>query len=551
MHAKLSRVKSNINVEQFLEHLKHALNLQTAEDWNSLTSGKIKANGGQKILKKYSTYELKCIGYPSGKLIFNKSKKIKGYWDDKENIKNFLTKLGEKLNFKTPNDWNLLTTKILLNNKGYSIISKYSIYELKCIACPEGKNSFDSPYRSVSYWDDNICINEYLLSLKNKLNLKTIQDWNELTHKTIKSNGGNKLLENYSIYQIKCMGCPEGKEIFSKNYTPSGFWDDKLNVIHFLNEIKHKLNLNSPMDWNLKLNQKQIKFYGGKSLLNKYSLFDLKVLGCPEGKDIFEKLSKPSGYWKNKENVKNFLLHVGKLLNFSSVSDWNSLTSKHIKYYGGLGLFNSYSLYELKCLACPEGSVIFNQRKQKEHGFWNNQDSIHSFINDLKTKYNLYSPQDWSRLSKEQIVSSGGGSLFFKYSLSEIIQLCCSEKVPRDRNIQKSSQRWLFLQIQKLFPNEEIIEDFFHSAVYRDTGFPVQFDVFLVDRNIAIEYHGMQHYEDVPQISSLEMYKTRDEEKQKLCNEFGIQLIIIPYWWDNNLDSLKETIFSKILANKN
>ena len=69
----------------------------------------------------------------------------------------------------------------------------------------------------------------------------------------------------------------------------------------------------------------------------------------------------------------------------------------------------------------------------------------------------------------------------------------------------------------------------------------------MIERNIAIEYHGKQHYEDIPAAArTSETYKYRDLEKQKVCSEHGIQLIVIPYWWDNKIDSLRETWDNKL-----
>ena len=56
-----------------------------------------------------------------------------------------------------------------------------------------------------------------------------------------------------------------------------------------------------------------------------------------------------------------------------------------------------------------------------------------------------------------------------------------------------------------------------------------------------------QHYEDIPALfAPLELYQFRDNEKEKLCKQFGIQLIVIPFWWDNNLESLKQKIFQRL-----
>ena len=69
----------------------------------------------------------------------------------------------------------------------------------------------------------------------------------------------------------------------------------------------------------------------------------------------------------------------------------------------------------------------------------------------------------------------------------------------------------------------------------------------MIERNITIEYHGKQHYEDIPSgFANVETYKNRDIEKEKICSEHGIQLIVIPHWWDNKLDSLRYFLYSKI-----
>ena len=40
----------------------------------------------------------------------------------------------------------------------------------------------------------------------------------------------------------------------------------------------------------------------------------------------------------------------------------------------------------------------------------------------------------------------------------------------------------------------------------------------------------------------LQKRKDRDQEKKYLCEKNGIKLIIIPHWWNQQLESLKATI---------
>ena len=546
------------NILQFLSKIREKYNLNTPEDWNSITRSQIKSNrGGSSLLSKYSMYELKCMACPEGNLIFNNPKQPSGYWENEDNILQFLSKIKEKYNLNTSEDWNSITHKLIRSNGGSSLLHKYSIYELKCMACPEGKSMFNDPKETKpsGYWKKHENILQFFSEIKEKYNLNTPEDWNSITHKLIQSNGGNTLLGKYSIYQLKCMACPEGKLIFTNSPQPSGYWENQDNITKFLYEIKEKYNLNTPEDWN-SITRKHITSNRGASLLHKHSIYELKCMACPEGKSIFTNPPHPSGYWENQENILQFLSKIKEKYNLSTPEDWNSITQQVIHSNGGSMLLSKYSMYEIKCMACPEGKSIFTKAPQSP-AYWENNENIHNFFAKIKEKYNLNTPEDWKRISRHQIIAEGGQGLFYCKNYSKIkIQfenlnktttfILFSKLISGSFN-KRSSQRWLFLQVQKLFPHEEIVEDYFHSEISRISGANVQFDIFMIQRNIAIEYHGKHHYEDIPfGFANLETYKYRDLEKEKICKQHGIHLIVIPYWWDNKLDSLKTFLYSKI-----
>ena len=613
------------NIEQFLYKLKGTLNLQTPDDWNSITTNQIISNGGSRLLKKYSIYEIKILGCPEGKLKFihETNQKKPGYWEKQENINHFLNEMQNKLNLKTPSDWNSITIQQIQSLGGKMLLNKYSIFEIKCLGYPEGKEFYDKPKKPSNYWKKQENIDEFLNNLKNNLNLNTINDWNSITKKEIKEYGGIGLLNNYSLYDIKCMGFPDGKNRFSRRNNT--FWSKEENILNFIEKLKKQLNLHTFDQWN-SIDKENIKLLGGNELLKKLSLYEIKCLGFPEEKEKFidPSLKKSSGYWDDKENIQIFITNVGEKLNLKTFDDWNNLKKKHIQDHGGIGLFKKHSMYDIKCLGFPEGKNRF-KKPPNSSNYWNNKENIQNFIDKLKLNYQLHTPEDWNLLNQNQIISIGGRKLLQQFSIFDIKCLGCPEgksfffqqiKPPgywdNEENVQnfieqlkvkydlktsddwkrisktqiyenggfgfitqflkndtlkkqiqlkypdilnilsntlrgRSSQRWLFLQIQKLFPGEEIVEDYFHSQIERQTGLKIQFDIYLVDRNIAIEYHGKHHYEDIPSgFAPLEMYQNRDVEKQNLCKQFGIQLIIIPYWWDNRMESLKQTIEEKI-----
>ena len=540
------------NVKNFLLTLEEELNLKTYDDWNKITTKLIQLHGGTNLLKEYSLYDLKSIGYPNG--TFLKPKKNFGFWKDKNNIHKFLLEMKEKLNLETPNDWNQITQKQIHDIGGSSFLQYYSLFQIKCMGCPEGKLQFIE-HKPSGYWENNENVQKFLKTLKEKLNLNTPEDWNRITANQIRENGGSYLLHKFSLFEIKYKGCPEGKLTFihDSNKKTKGYWNKEENIQKFISNLKENNNLRTKEDCN-KIKQKDIQLLGGNYLLNQYSLHEIKSLIFPKEKEYFlNNIKKPSKYWKNKENIQNYLLKLKEKYNLQTINDWNELSSKQIQSFGGHSLLQYYSLYEIKSLACPEGKLIFD-KPYKPPKYWENKENLTQFFKDLQNKFSLKTFEDWKRISNNQILSIGGRGLLNTYNTkNEIIKKYFTITKNSNSNLLnyplkgnlKSSQRWLFLQIQKLFPDEEIIEDYFHSDISRESGFSVQFDVFLNGRNIAFEYHGKQHYEDIPAFfAPVEFYQLRDHEKKVICSKFGIHLIIIPYWWDNSLDSLKHTIIT-------
>ena len=498
---------------------------------------------------------ISCSKKISDSCKLNPLRKIPRYWEKSENIFEFLSEIKEKYNINTPEDWNLITQKQIRSNGGSRLLSKYSMFELKCMICPEGKFTFKKSPNPPGYWENKENVFQFLSKLSQKYNLNTPEDWNSITATNIQSNGGRSLLSKYSMYELKCLGCPEGKSIFDNSMQDTEYWENKENIDKFLSELSQKYNLNSPEDWNL-VTKKHIKSIGGTKLLAKLSMYDLKCMACPDFKSKFKTPLHAPGYWENKNNIDKFLDKLKQKYNINTPEDWNLITQSHIQSNGGSRLLSKYSLYELKCLACPEGKTFFSNPRQSS-GYWENNENILQFFLKLKEKYNLHTPEDWKRISKHQIIKEGGWGLFnsnnypnikIKFETpNETTKLIPFSKLISGSTHKRSSQRWLFLQIQKLFPQEEIVEDYFHSEISRLSGANTQFDIYMVQRNIAIEYHGKQHYEEIPSaFASLETYKQRDIEKGKLCEKYGIQLIVIPYWWDNKLDSLRTFLYSKI-----
>lgn len=107
--------------------------------------------------------------------------------------------------------------------------------------------------------------------------------------------------------------------------------------------------------------------------------------------------------------------------------------------------------------------------------------------------------------------------------------------------------------LRKILPNEKIVNEY-------HIGERLKLDIYCPSYNIAIEYHGRQHFEYVAHFhSSYEDFirsKERDERKIALCNDQNISLIAFRYCDDLSeeivynriLTTLKETSTKKVDA---
>lgn len=74
----------------------------------------------------------------------------------------------------------------------------------------------------------------------------------------------------------------------------------------------------------------------------------------------------------------------------------------------------------------------------------------------------------------------------------------------------------------------------------------LRFDFFLPELNIGIEFSGRQHYEYVPFFfktqKEFKTAQTNDSFKIKYCLIHKIQLYIIPFWEEANLNCFSDLI---------
>lgn len=82
----------------------------------------------------------------------------------------------------------------------------------------------------------------------------------------------------------------------------------------------------------------------------------------------------------------------------------------------------------------------------------------------------------------------------------------------------------------------------------------LRFDAYDIDRNIAFEFNGEQHYYPVDwgnrggtyADDEFKLNQYRDSLKKEFCEQNNIQLVIIPYWDINNIDTIITDFYKNI-----
>ena len=339
-------------------------------------------------------------------------------------------------------------------------------------------------------------------------------------------------------------------ELFEFPVLPRHFWAKKENHRRYLEWLADKLDVHSAEEWQ-KVSVEDLKRHRGYKLLQRYeSFYDALRLNFPEYEwDVFaSRRNVPRNYWKDDENARRFLDQFVKTYNIKEASDWTRVGKVDIIRFGGSGLLYRTGFLKMIRQYYPEMDwQHITEPSRLPAGYWNDTTNVWKFIKQFEREYRVRRPSDWLRISGKQVRQEGGQSLLLKYG--GLYNLCrflypdheWNEADFRSRD-KRSVQRLLFVHLQDIFPGEEMVEEFIHDGLTRQLGRAVEFDVYLPNHEIALEYHGRHHYDDIPSFGQLEMYQMRDQEKIDLCQQNQITLIVIPFWWDCSIDSLRATL---------
>jgi len=328
---------------------------------------------------------------------------------------------------------------------------------------------------------------------------------------------------------------------------PNGYFDSIHHQRAYMEWLGMKLNYKKPEDW-YKIRKKDVtqlsflnKYYGGSIIKAITSLF-------PEHHfHLWKFQKKPHRYWRQLENQKEFLEWAANVLNIKSQEDWYKIKSSQIRELGGSGLLSEYSESLPRALSkiYPDQKWIMWKYKQTPKGFWNDKNSL-DFLKYITSELSLSKLEDWKNISSSSFKKLKGSSLMSK-NKGFIPTLC--KYFPdynwREKLIRFPSKTQIYLHkiLQTIFLPDDIFLNYTDSKlIYVNTRRKIQLDVYVKTFSIAFEYQGEQYYRSRSIYGSHTNQQKTDEEKKILCQNHGITLIEIPFWWDRKKESLIATI---------
>lgn len=191
--------------------------------------------------------------------------------------------------------------------------------------------------------------------------------------------------------------------------------------------------------------------------------------------------------------------------------------------------------------------------RDSESRSWKTPELVRDYFEAIAKRLHVSEHTDWYRISRATIGKEGGSSLLDKFgTLGAALQYAYPE-IGWDPSKfatkgKKTEQRWLKVCIESLLHGVTIIEEYQHPTLkWENSDRRVELDVWIPQHQIGIEYQGQQHYFSLDNAFGSNgpsgLYWERDLKKQSLCQLHGITLILIPYWWDGDKESLGATLF--------
>lgn len=379
--------------------------------------------------------------------------------------------------------------------------------------------------------------------LAKKFNLETPDDWYQISTATIRTNGGNGLLN--SKYKGQTL-------TFLKTVFPEVVWypwlfeeplkkfwkDDTSTHTLYIQWLAKKFGWISHHDY-YKITLTVIKDNKGSGLLSYYNSSIIQLLSSlfhpPEGDDEWYPWkfdgSTPNNYWDSMLNQRKYANWLFKQLKFTKLEDWYSVTQDTFREYYGSGLILNSRTYNSSHIAflqaVYEGEFTFYPWcfSQTPNGYWKILANRMEFMKWLGKIVGYVIADDWYQITRDIIRLNHGGGLMTHYYNDSMIRMIIELNPDLSFDESKFNTHKTESKLESYLRKHNIVFTKQYTICHGKKNGTFKIDFYLEPLRICIELDGPQHFRQVWCWTNPIIQKNRDVYKMIQMKEKGLRCI--------------------------
>ena len=400
----------------------------------------------------------------------------------------------------------------------------------------------DSIVKNVNKISPSIKVErDFMDDLFYKLRLKRLEEWELVRNYKINQNRGKIILSKYqnelqTLLQTLYPNYPWKIHKFSlPPLTTKQNFKNHEKQHEFMSKLFYQFNLTTLDDW-IQIPKIKIKNNGGKKLLEYHYSCDLTLLLT----SIY-----PNFPWKfdnlphrtNSKMLKNFQYRLSKIKSLQNrfqikeKNDWYRVNSR----IDDVNVFKSLKL-------------IYPSEKWDKKKFQFRSKKVNQRLLFLQVQ-NLYPAFRFFENYRHPLFSSFHPHFFndnlrLNQNLNNEKENSSNNKHNNNNNNNNNNNDNNINIVHQLnSPKKEEINNHINSKNIQSHEKVLEFDIYSAEINVAIEYQGEHHYDEIPSaFSHINFYQSHDLIKQNFSQYYNIKLISVPYWWDHSSHNLSTSI---------
>jgi hypothetical protein len=350
------------NHRRYAVWLAQKLNIKQLDDWYQVDSGTFDQHRGVGLLEHYGNSHFRFLRemFPKHNWLEWKFKQVpNGFWKEKENVLRYLKWFEKQVGIRTKEDWYSMTISDINREYGGGLLLRYqnSLKRLLKEAYPNYR-WLDWKFVQVptGFWDQLDNRIAYLRWLGKTVGFKKAEDWYQLKLIHFSQNyGATLMIFHYEHDLLKPLA-----ELFPDHdfkpwmfdRVPIGYWDHPQNCRDYLSWLAEQLNYKQLDNW-YDVTLADFRNHFGNGYMQRFNTpYQALQFAYPDHDWLpwrFEKV--PQGFWEDRKQVKHFLRWLAGQLEYQSPSDWQKLTSQHLRHIpGGNGLMVKFKMDQIRQL---------------------------------------------------------------------------------------------------------------------------------------------------------------------------------------------------------